>query len=669
MSAAATDKFKKSYSFLSKTLSSSIGSGDTTIALNNATNIPTDTAVDFVIDRVDSNGNATASLREICTGVVSGSSIISVTRGQMGTTAQAHNSGAVLELVVSAQTHNDMVTGLLVDHTQAGHHTLDSSDTITSAKVVTGLRDTNAKNMLDWNPAGASAVNELQVSNATTGNAPDLAAVGTDSNIDMTFTPKGTGQVKLAKRFDSWVTGLTAPTTVTALGNRSYTVVVNSTDYTDRLSPGARLRFTRTVSAPTQCTSLNGTTQYYNKTSPAGMTFTNNFVVSAWIKVTSYAQGTIASRYNGTSGWLFYLTSTGNIVLQGANAGSANFSKVTSVQSVPLNRWVHVTAQLDMLTFTATTTTSYTMIDGLDVPATVARGGTNPTALVQAGDLQIGADNGGTDFFPGKIAQAAIYNAKVTQANVLATISQTLGGSETSLISAYSFNNSINDLNANANNLTAQGSAVATNADSPFGIQADGTNSATLEYGIVMAATFSTNTTLTVQVPEGGAIPTSGGVTALAYSGTKVPYQFPAQQGKWQILASTVALQTISVGALNTWYPSSIALKVPIGEWMLGYQLTWAIAGGSAGAVSGVIHLSSTVPTNSTYNYDFASGLLSSAANLAVGAQATKRLPTSQAAAATYTLYAQVSVVTGTTNWYIRGTDGVCSIIAENAYL
>jgi hypothetical protein len=68
-----------------------------------------------------------------------------------------------------------------------------------------------------------------------------------------------------------------------------------------------------------------------------------------------------------------------------------------------------------MSAFTATTLTSYTMLDGLDVPATVSRAGTNPTALIQAGNLQIGAANT-LNFFPGKIAQVAIYNAKVTQA-------------------------------------------------------------------------------------------------------------------------------------------------------------------------------------------------------------------------------------------------------------
>jgi len=42
----------------------------------------------------------------------------------------------------------------------------------------------------------ASAVNYLQVNGATTGNAATMSAQGSDTNIDIAFTPKGTGYVK-----------------------------------------------------------------------------------------------------------------------------------------------------------------------------------------------------------------------------------------------------------------------------------------------------------------------------------------------------------------------------------------------------------------------------------------------------------------------------------------
>ena len=43
----------------------------------------------------------------------------------------------------------------------------------------------------------ASAVNELTVTNAATGNAPSVSATGGDTNIDLNLTPKGIGRVVL----------------------------------------------------------------------------------------------------------------------------------------------------------------------------------------------------------------------------------------------------------------------------------------------------------------------------------------------------------------------------------------------------------------------------------------------------------------------------------------
>lgn len=442
---------------------------------------------------------------------------------------------------------------------------------------------------------GTTAVSHTQ--GATVIMAPIGAMFGNQAIKDMLgITADPTGSWNLLDG------GAPTVSSVTANGNRSYTINFAS-DYSTTLSPGMRLKTTRTVAAPTQCTSLNGTSQYYNKTSPSGMTFTDDFTVSAWVKVTSYTGNpTIASRYNGTSGWVFGIDTDGRVYMAGYNGGAGNISYVKSYQSVPQNKWVHVTAQLDMSTFTATTTTSYVMFDGLDVPASVTRGGTNPTALIQAGNLEIGSTNGGTSLFPGKLAQVAIYSAKVTQANIRATISQGLSGSETSLISAYSFNNSINDLNTStANNLTAQGSAVATNADSPFGCQGDGTISSTLDYSII---TKIATTAVTVQVPEGCTIPTTGGVAGVSYATVKVPYGFPAAKGKWAVrsIYKTVLSQVSPVA--DTWYNlGSANITIPVGQWEVNLDFPASADRNTAGttAVASTFSTSSSSETNTLY--------------------------------------------------------------------
>lgn len=368
------------------------------------------------------------------------------------------------------------------------------------------------------------------------------------------------------------------PNTVVYNGQRSYTMTFNSVDLTATISAGNRLRTTRTVSAPTQCTSLNGSTQYYSKTSPAAMTFTNNFVVSAWIKLASYQTGYIVSRtpIGEANGWNFGVTSAGQIQMTGRNgAGNARF--IVSNQSLPLNRWVHVAGQLDMSTWTATPSTCYMMIDGVDVPITLNQAGTNPTALVQSGDLVVGGITSGGVYFSGKVAQVAIFNAKVTEATMQTYISQGLAGTETSLISAYSFNNAVTDLNvSNANNLTANGSAVATSADSPFGMQASGLISSTLDYSIVESVSFSTNTTLVAQVPEGCTIPTGGGVTTTSYSGLKTPYAFPSDINRWTVLSLQKVPYTKSSPSAATWYNQSGGTQgdivAPIGKWRLSFR-------------------------------------------------------------------------------------------------
>lgn len=467
------------------------------------------------------------------------------------------------------------------------------------------------------------------------------------------------------------------PDTVTALGNGSYSVVFNGSNHSGLLTKGMRARTTRTIGAPTQCTSLNGTTQYWVKTTPNKLTFTDDFVVSAWIKVTTYAAGIIASRYNGTSGWRFAVDSAGRISLEGYNAGAANISYVQSYGAIPLNKWVHVTAQLDMSTFTATPTTSYVMFGGVDTPAFVARSGTNPTALVQAGNLEIGGNNGGTNLFAGKIAQVAIFNAKVTQATILGYLSQTLSGTETSLASAYSFNNVVTDLNTTTpNNLSVGGgSAVATNADSPFGTQGDDTISSDFDYGKITKVTFSTDTTVIVQMAEGCTIPTTGGIVTFDYSGEAVPYNFPSKKEKWTVGRYFTTTIDNAIGSLNDWYVASpTRFNIPIGEWELSLQGEFGQASTVAGVRSGWVTAASSAPAAISSAVPPRSGLFyirlyvaaSSAVVLSGGGKVTA--PLSLSAATDYYIYGAVDANTGTETWQVRGDNVPVKFEATLAY-
>lgn len=392
-----------------------------------------------------------------------------------------------------------------------------------------------------------------------------------------------------------WIAGvLAAPNTITYNGNRSYDLVFNSTDYTDELSPGMRLRATRTVTAPTQCADLeSGSSQYFSKTTPAGVTFTDDFTCMGWVKLESYTQGGIIARRNAdTEGWCLFVEATGQLSMTSLRIASNNRT-ITSSQSLPLNKWIHIAATMD------NSANSHTMyIDGVSVPFATTTNGTI-TALVQGTTaLVVGArKSDGTDPFDGKIAQAAVFSSVLSAATIRSYMSQGLSGAESTMVAGYSLSNSLLDLTSNDNDLSANGGALATDTDSPFaqGSSATGGYTAgTTEFGIVTKVAFSTNTTVTVQVPEGGAIPTSGGVSAVAYSVQKAPLGFPAGADKWYLITISPTNRSVTSATYAT---ATDNLTVPIGSWILSLKIAGSLANTSGATRRANVTLSSTTTT------------------------------------------------------------------------
>lgn len=114
----------------------------------------------------------------------------------------------------------------------------------------------------------------------------------------------------------------------------------------------------------------------------------------------------------------------------------------------------------------------------------------------------------------------------------------------------------------------------------------------TLDYAIITKTAFSTNTTLTVQVPEGCTIPTSGGVGAVAYSTTDSPFGFPADSGRWLVEIHQRAAGSQSAPVAATWYnPGSTYITAPIGAWKGRYEVV-LYADVSAGSADASVTLS-----------------------------------------------------------------------------
>lgn len=82
--------------------------------------------------------------------------------------------------------------------TLTGTQTL-TNKTLTAPKFADGgfIADANGNELIKLETT-SSAVNELSVTNAATGNAITLSATGGDTNIDIDLTPKGSGEVNIA---------------------------------------------------------------------------------------------------------------------------------------------------------------------------------------------------------------------------------------------------------------------------------------------------------------------------------------------------------------------------------------------------------------------------------------------------------------------------------------
>lgn len=378
-----------------------------------------------------------------------------------------------------------------------------------------------------------------------------------------------------------WNTLSTQPTVSSGYnkGNREFDLTFSSTDLSTTLYPGMRLKVTRNTTPPTQCTNMASASSHYaTKSSPTAVTFTDDFTIEAWVKLTTYPAsgqtGTVLSRWNGTSGWVLRVNADGTLEMYGTNAGAANFSTTKTIPSLPLGRWVHVAAALDMSTFTAAGSPMW--IDGVLVESAVSRGGTNPTALVQAGDLQVGAANAGA-FINGRLQDVRLWSAIRTSTQIRDNMSQQLVGNESNLNGYWKLNGDFNDSTSNANNLTAQNSAAATNADSAMN---------STEYAIVTKVAFSTNTTVTVFTGTDYTIPNMT-LTASAWSAYRAPSGFPASRSKWYVEAIHYASATQASPVQNTWYNvGSEKLSIPLGSWDVSYQTDVYGTRAAAGSVN-----------------------------------------------------------------------------------
>ena len=403
---------------------------------------------------------------------------------------------------------------------------------------------------------GTTAVSHLQ------GAAVIMAPVGAmfeELRDQFTTSPQG------------WTSIVPAVSTVTHNGNRSYDVAFAST-VASTLSPGMRLEFTKTVAGNGYMGgAFNGSSHYFTKASPSGTlgTVTNNFTIEAVVQLTSYKAEYICGRADSTpNNWFgFGINASGQVFVNVGSGGTANTRSISTYQSLPLNKKTHVAASWQG-------GTAYKIyFDGVEVPVqTAVTSGTAPTTAGTGGDFSVGRLGAyNAEYFAGYISNVAVFDAVLSAATIKDHSTLKLTGSETNCIGAWSLDNTANDQSSAGNNLTATG-GVGYTAQSPHGQLGNGVET-TKAVGLVMAVSGAT---VTVQCPEGVTIPTTGGITSVAYSTQANPYGWVDDKGRWEIATLNQVVQ--SVGGTGSYGEfGSMRIQVPVGSFAISNASNVAI--------------------------------------------------------------------------------------------
>lgn len=125
------------------------------------------------------------------------SDTFTITRARASSSGISHSGGATVRHVLTSDDLDAFESTTQNAVTTTGTQTL-SNKTLTAPKFVNGgfIADANGNEEIKF-ATTTSAVNEITVTNAATGNGPTIAASGGDTNINLNLSGKGTGEVKI----------------------------------------------------------------------------------------------------------------------------------------------------------------------------------------------------------------------------------------------------------------------------------------------------------------------------------------------------------------------------------------------------------------------------------------------------------------------------------------
>jgi hypothetical protein len=221
MSASINDKItavENGGAPVATTVSSARSIGGTSLSCVALTNWPTDTAVHLITYQKNADGTINTDTLCLWKGIVSGTTIGTLTLKD-GTDA-GNSVGDFVEMAPTSAYAQDLYNALVTSHNTDG--TMIDSLPLTTPKITTSINDANGNEVIKT-PATASAVNEITVTNAATGNAPTISATGGDTNIGIKIAGRGNGALDLDTLLLNGVTTYTNPGTAGGTSSFFYT--------------------------------------------------------------------------------------------------------------------------------------------------------------------------------------------------------------------------------------------------------------------------------------------------------------------------------------------------------------------------------------------------------------------------------------------------------------
>jgi hypothetical protein len=356
------------------------------------------------------------------------------------------------------------------------------------------------------------------------------------------------------------------PTVVSSNGQKEHVIRFASVDYSGTIPVGGKLRIPRTGTTPTASMAfVASSAQYASKASPTGISFVDDYTLEAWVYLDSYAtdyQGIISRRDADVSGFSLSISANGQIEV--ASLNSSAYRLVQTYQSIPLNKWTHVAATVDL-----SGGTWITYIDGVQVTNYMfATTGTVSAIIQPAQPIVLGSRKSSTQLLTGKVANARVWSTIRTAAEIRDNMNKENPASTTGLVAHYKGNGSWNDSSTNANHLTAVGGAVNSFASHPY---------SAIEYAIVTKVTYTGGNTDVTVFTGSGCLPNET-FGASSYSTARTPFGFPADRSKWRLSAIDRSAATQPSPLANTWYnPVSFRMAIPTGSWDLSYHSNFYI--------------------------------------------------------------------------------------------